>query len=381
MWLWAANMAARVGVLVIVGLFTFFSRWPGAGQGAAQIAVFAVGAIVLLGTGLAGRDAAQRRRLRVLPWAYALVIVSGSAVIVTRSGGNLLALAVVAAMSAGSDLDPVSGWAMTIAGAVSFELADLVSGFSLVPALEVPFLLGVGFLLGANRRYHRVQAEQAAALLAKSEALRDQDAMVATLDERTRIAREIHDVLAHSLGALGLHIQLARAVLTDQNDTGRVVELLDQAHRMATDGLAETRRAVHALRGDTLPLPEGLAELSADHQRRHGAPVSFAVTGEPRPLPPDARLAIARTAQEALVNTAKHAPSQPVEVRLDYSGPGTSLRVSNHVDGAGHAAAPFATADSGYGLAGLRERLLLLKGSLTAGRRGGDWVVEARVPQ
>jgi signal transduction histidine kinase len=378
--LWAANVAARVGVLVLVGLFTFLSRWPGPDEGAVQIAAFTVGAVILLATGLAGRDLARRRRLPLLPWAYGLVIVTASAGAVTRSGANLLALAGVAAISAGSDLDPVTAWTLTIAGGVSFEVAGLVRGVPLAAALEVPFLLLAALLLGANRRHHRVQAEQSAALLAKAEELRDEHALVATLDERTRIAREIHDVLAHSLGALGLHIQLARAVLTDQDDPERVVELLDQAHRMATDGLAETRRAVHALRGDTLPLPEGLAELSADHERRHGAPVSFAVTGEPRPLPPDARLAIARTAQEALVNTAKHAPSQPVEIRLDYCGAGTSLRVSNHLDAARHAS-PFATVNGGYGLAGMRERLLLLDGTLTAGRCGSDWVVEARVPR
>ena len=126
-------------------------------------------------------------------------------------------------------------------------------------------------------------------------------------------------MLAHSLGALGVQIQVARAVLTDQNDVPRAVEVLDQAHRMAIDGLAETRRAVHALRGDTLPLPAGLAQLSADHQRQHGAPVTFEVSGEPRPLTPDAGLAMTRTAQEALVNTAKHAPHQPVGIRLDYA--------------------------------------------------------------
>ena len=147
-------------------------------------------------------------------------------------------------------------------------------------------------LLGRNRRSARVQAEQAAALLAKAEQLQDEHARVATLDERARIALEIHDVLAHSLGALGVQIQVARAVLTDQNDVPRAVEVLDQAHRMAIDGLAETRRAVHALRGDTLPLPAGLARLSADHQQQHGAPVTFEVSGEPRPLTPDAGLAM-----------------------------------------------------------------------------------------
>jgi signal transduction histidine kinase len=178
----------------------------------------------------------------------------------------------------------------------------------------------------------------------------------------------------------------------------RAVEVLDQAHRMAIDGLAETRRAVHALRGDTLPLPAGLAQLSADHQRQHGAPVTFEVSGEPRPLTPDAGLAITRTAQEALVNTAKHAPHQPVGIRLDYAAADTSLRVTNQLSMDDHAAVTRttgsratgrpATGDTGlatvngrYGLAGMRERLLLLDGTLSAGRCGGTWVVEARVPQ
>jgi signal transduction histidine kinase len=190
-------------------------------------------------------------------------------------------------------------------------------------------------------------------------------------------------VLAHSLGALGLQIQVARAVLTDSGDVPQAVELLDQARRMASDGLRETRRAVHALRGDIRPLTQGLAELSASHQRQHGTPVRFEVSGEPRLLPPDVGLAITRAAQEALVNTAKHAPSQPIDIQLDYTGPGTRLVVTNQLaENADSDDSPaLATVNGGYGLAGMRERLLLLDGALSAGRKGSDWVVEATVPQ
>jgi signal transduction histidine kinase len=220
-------------------------------------------------------------------------------------------------------------------------------------------------------------------LLAKADQLREEQAKVAALDERARIAREIHDVLAHSLGALGLHLQAAQAVLTRQHDEAQAVELLGQARRLATDGLNETRRAVHALRGETRPLPDGLAELSADHQRRHGARVTFEVNGEPRPLPPEAGLALTRTAQEALVNAAKHAPHQPVGIRLDYAGAHTSLAVTNHLgeDAAGGHGPGLATVNGGYGLAGMRERLLLVDGTLSAGQNGSDWVVMAKVPR
>jgi signal transduction histidine kinase len=140
---------------------------------------------------------------------------------------------------------------------------------------------------------------------------------------------------------------------------------------------------VHALRGETRPLPDGLAELSADHQRRHSAQVSFQVSGEPRPLPLDAGLALTRIAQEALVNTAKHAPHRPVDIRLDYTDVHTSLAVTSHLaeHGPGEHKPELATVNGGYGLAGMRERLLLVDGTLSAGRKGGDWVVLARVPR
>jgi signal transduction histidine kinase len=148
-------------------------------------------------------------------------------------------------------------------------------------------------------------------------------------------------------------------------------------------GLNETRRAVHALRGETRPLTDGLAELSREHQRRHGARVTFEVSGEPRPLPPDAGLALTRTAQEALVNTAKHAPHQPVDIRLEYADAHTSLAVTNQLgkEADGDHGPELVTVDGGYGLAGMRERILLADGTLTAGRNGSDWTVVARIPR
>jgi signal transduction histidine kinase len=111
--------------------------------------------------------------------------------------------------------------------------------------------------------------------------------------------------------------------------------------------------------------------------------VTFEVSGEPRPLPPDAGLALTRTAQEALVNTAKHAPHQLVDIRLDYADAHTSLAVTNRLgdDAPGDDESGLATVNGGYGLAGMRERLLLAGGTLSAGRRGSDWAVLARIPQ
>jgi len=379
-----ANIAARLAILALVGLVTFTSSWPAhtphrEAQAALQVTAYIIAALLM--AAWAAMEFVPKLKPACVPWILGgIALVSGAAA-ATKTGGNFVALGFVAAISAGSADDLAVGWIVVGLGALGFEAPALIGGVSIWELVPPGTLLG-GLLLGRTRRDHRLRADQNAALLGKAEQLREEQATVATLDERARIAREIHDVLAHSLGALALNVQAARAVLTDQHDEARAVEILDQAQRMATDGLSETRRAVHALRGETQPLPEGLAELGAAHQRRHGARVTFEVTGAPRPLPPDAGLAITRTAQEALVNTAKHAPHQPVQIRLDYAESCTSLKVVNHLaeNGRGDDGG-LATVNGRYGLTGLRERLLLLDGTLSAGRSGSDWVVLAEVPR
>ncbi len=268
---------------------------------------------------------------------------------------------------------------------VGVEVGALVTGASATSALGFPLLLIVAFVSGRNRAAYRRQAEQSAALVTQMEQLRAEQRRAAVLDERTRIAREIHDVLAHSIGALGIQLQAVRAVLAEQGDTGRALSLLDQAQRMAKDGLAETRRAVHALRADTAGLDEQLAALVDTHRSRHHASVSFGIGGQPRPLPPEATIALIRTAQEALVNAAKHAPSQPVDIDLEYGEYGALMIISNPLP-SGNPGIPgpgpaFSTVNAGYGLRGMRERLLLINGSLTAAAGNGRWTVTAQVPR
>jgi signal transduction histidine kinase len=378
-----ANLAVRAGLLVIVAFITFRHPWPGAWHGAVVIAAVTAATVQLVLWAPADFNVSTRLRYAfLLPYALAAVTVTCSMAAATPTGGELEVQAVLAALMAGSETTLAAGLSVAGAGILACELMGLL-GASDIATLEHPVILVIAWMVGYNLRARQVQAEESAALLAKAEQLREEQAKVATLDERARIAREIHDVLAHSLGALGLHIQAAQSVLTKQHDEERALELLGQARRLATDGLNETRRAVHALRGETRPLPDGLAELSADHQRRHSAQVSFQVSGEPRPLPLDAGLALTRIAQEALVNTAKHAPHRPVDIRLDYADVHTSLAVTSHLaeHDPGDHEPELATVNGGYGLAGMRERLLLVDGTLSAGRKGGDWVVLARVPR
>ena len=379
-----ANLAVRAALLVIVAFITFKHPWPGAWKGAVAVAAVTAATVQLVLWARADLGVSARLRYAfLLPYALVAVTVTCDVAAAGPIGGELMVLAVLAALMAGSDTSLAAGLVVVGAGILACEVMGLFFGATVTTTLEHPAILPIAWMVGYNLRARQVQVEQSAALLAKADQLREEQAKVAALDERARIAREIHDVLAHSLGALGLHIQAAQAVLTRQHDEVQAVELLGQARRLAADGLNETRRAVHALRGETRPLPDGLAELSADHQRRHGARVTFEVSGEPRPLPPDAALALTRTTQEALVNAAKHAPHQPVGIRLDYAGAQTSLAVTNHLseDALGGHGPGLATVNGGYGLAGMRERLLLVKGTLSAGQNGSDWVVMAKVPR
>ena len=347
-----------------------------------------VTAFCLLGVGLAAwgllelNPAAARARSRGLPLALGLIaLVCGFAASASSNGDGLIAYAGVAVMAAGNTTSLLAALSVGLTGILGIEIGGVVFGQGFGTLLGLPLLMVVALLTGRNWRAYRLQAEQSATLLAQYERLREEQSRADVLVERTRIAREIHDVLAHSLGALGIQIQAAKAVLVDHGDLDRAVEVLTTAQRMAADGLVETRRAVHALRVDTLPLGEELARAVDTHGRRYGVAAGFDSGGAPRPLPPDATVALLRTAQEALINAAKHAGGRPVSVRLDYGPDAVSLTVVNDL-AEGPTARPAGPGgvNGGYGLTGMHERLLLIHGTLTAGPQDGRWTVTARLP-
>ena len=329
--------------------------------------------------------AARARLAGLLPFAWAAMAVTCGLATLTSSGGPFSLLSAMAAAFAGDAFSLAVAATVTGAGALAIVTAGLAFGVPTWQVFFYPLTLVLGLLFGRLERGYRLQAEQSAALLANAEQLREEQNRSATLDERSRIAREIHDLLAHSLGALSVQLQAAQAVLTDQRDIDQAIELIGQARRTTTEGLIETRQAVHALHTGMLPLPEVLASLGSDHQRRYGTGVRFEVAGVPRALSADAGLALTRTAQESLVNTAKHAPHQPVRIRLDYREGDTALTVVSPLAGGADGQPELETVNGGYGLAGMRERLLLIDGSLHAGPDGGPnggyWVVVAQVPQ
>ncbi len=368
----------RFTAFALIGILALIDPPHSPAQRAVQIAAFSVVGVALLACLLV--EGFPRYRTWGLPIALGVMAAAAGVASLTSGGGqSLVAFAGVAAITAGTDTELPTAIAVGVAGILPIWIAGPIIGVTFGTLAGYPLLIVACLSFGRNRRAYRVQAEQAAALLEQYERVRAEQRRADRLDERARIAREIHDVLAHSLGALGIQIQAAKAMLTDHRDVDRAVETLATAQRMAADGLTETRRAVHALRVDTLPLGEELAGVVETHRQRYRVPVIFETSGTTRALPPDASLALLRIAQEALVNAAKHAPGQQVAVRLDYGHAGVRLSVVNHLNGAG---APVRKPGStgGYGLTGMRERLRLLNGTLLAGQRDDEWAVTAELP-
>ena len=376
---------ARTGGLVFVGVLTFLHPPDVPGGPTTQLIAFialCVGEFVWM-LGEAGKlpDSAPAHL-----WpASGMLIVAAACLGATAAGGGVFVIvfAMLGLMAAATEMNTTTVLAMAALGVLVTEIGGIAFDESIGTYIGFPLLLAVGLLFGRSRADYRIRAEQASVLLEQQKQLQAEQRRADVLDERARLAREIHDVLAHSLGALGIQIQMARAMITDLGDTDAALDALSAAQRMASEGLVETRRAVHALRVDTLPLHEELTRAAAEHAERLRVLVRCDIEGEPQHVPPDATIALLRTAQESLVNAAKHAPGTEVELHLLYSADHVRLAIANELHPAGDAesgAPRLQTIDGGYGLTGMRERLKLLRGTLEAGPVGNRWIVTADLP-
>jgi signal transduction histidine kinase len=263
---------------------------------------------------------------------------------------------------------------------VAFALASQAVGIVAAGDGESGRLIGLvagtlpWFFVLRLMRELRGRQIQAEALVQELRESREAEAEAAALGERARVARDMHDVLAHSLSALALQLEAARLLARDRGSDAEVVGAIETAHRLAAGGLDEARRSIAALRGDALPGPDGLAALV----EAFGERASLSVTGTPRDLESEARIAIYRTAQEALTNVRRHSAADRVEVALRYAENGTTLTVSDHGPGA-----PVVVGDrsgGGYGLTGMRERAELLGGRLSAAPTDDGFHVELWLP-
>ena len=282
-----------------------------------------------------------------------------------------------------------------ICGLVVFaavNLAFLLSGQAHSLASLAGEDVGVAFIfaVGAFTRANRISHDQAKAAQARAEELLEQlrasqlaQAQAAAVTERARLAREIHDILAHALSGLVLSLdtmELLGRQGAGQETMTKMGEQVARAQRIARDGLADTRRAIAALRGEELPGPALLDQLVQETLAATGIKAVLAVTGQPRPLPPEIGLAVYRTAQEALVNTAKYAgPGARAELSLRYGTEEIELAVQDERTDA-RPPGPAGLTFGGYGLTGMRERAELLGGKLTAGPTETGFGVCLRLP-
>jgi signal transduction histidine kinase len=244
----------------------------------------------------------------------------------------------------------------------------------------VPLLFGIAWLAGFALNARAEQADAAEARAAQAERERETAARIAVAEERTRIARELHDIVAHAVSVMVLQVGAVRHKLPDElGDESDALRGVEGAGRTA---LAEMRRLLAAMRDDgddleLVPQPglDSVGTLVADVERA-GLPVTLHVEGEAAPLPRAVELSAYRIVQEALTNALKHAHANRADVTLRY-GP-DELRIEIRDDGTGGVGA---SNGQGYGLVGVRERVKIYGGTMTAGTApDGGFVLDARLP-
>lgn len=366
--------AQIVCVLVALGLRD--ALWP-VGWSYVAIVLTAASGVVQLGMG------------RWLPWY--LDVLGGFAAV-----GVLLAVPVTSHHLAAMDAAPVLLMFLTAettardgvrqgtaVGLLSVVVLSIGSATSVVTGLPLQLLtVLLGFVMGAMLLW------QARALAAERDA-REQAWRQATLAERQRIAREIHDLVAHSLSVTLLHLTGARHALRDVREAGDRAELdrtadevdaaLGDAERIGREAMADIRRTVSTLAegpSPVAPLPGGrsIGEL-VEQLRGAGLAIEYDEVGDASRLTERTGLSLFRIAQESLSNAIKHAPGAPVTMRLEAAGHEVRLTVRNPLpDGRRR------TDGHGSGLAGMQARADELGAVLTVGPADGSWVVDARVP-
>ena len=249
----------------------------------------------------------------------------------------------------------------------------------IVVNLSLAFSWALGEFVGARRAYH-AELEQRLRLL---ETERDHQARIAVAEERARIARELHDVVAHAVSVMVVQADGAAYAVRPQPELAeRAVKTIASTGR---DALTELRRLLGVLRsedtgGERTPQPgtQSLSEL-AGRVRAVGLPVQLDIVGNVDDLPAGVGLGIYRIVQEALTNSLKHAgPGTSATVRVERAGDRVELSI---VDNGRRSSRSLVGVSGGNGLIGMRERALVFGGTLDAGpRSGGGWQVTASLP-
>jgi signal transduction histidine kinase len=244
-----------------------------------------------------------------------------------------------------------------------------------------PLLFVIGWLAGFAMRERDEQAQAAELRAGQAEREREAAARIAVAEERTRIARELHDIVAHAVSVMVLQVGAVRHRMPEARAEDR--EALQDVERTGRMALAEMRRLLGAMRDDgedpaRVPQP-GLRDLDGlvDGVERAGLPVRLRIDGEPYPLPDALDVSAYRIVQEALTNALKHAQASEAEVVVGYGSDALQIDVRDN----GHGALATNGDGQGHGLVGIRERVKIYGGEMTAGTAsGGGFVLSTRLP-
>lgn len=338
------------------------------------VRVYASAIAVGMGVLLALRT---RMPLALLVLLVAQGVVQGlAATALPAQFGDLEAFGFVFLLSIYTAAAHTSGRRARIAAALTISMGAWVAATdpeSLNVAAVVFFALltGAPWVAGRIVRRRRVNEERLEREKVQAEA--------AIVEERSRIARELHDVVAHAISVIVLQARGGRKLLDSEPAEARVA--LDAIERTASQALAEMRRMLELLReGDEqlalAPQPSlSQLDLLAERVRAAGLPVEVQVRGEPVGLPPGVDLSAYRIVQEALTNALKHAGPAKTRVIVDYEPGELVLEIADDGTGEGNGAG------TGHGLAGIRERVSLFGGDVEAGPRSeGGYAVRVRLP-
>lgn len=269
------------------------------------------------------------------------------------------------------------GWILV--GVISLQAGLPGVRMQVAPSLELLLVGTVALLGGLATRQRQAQARLIQERAWRLERERDLASQIAVADERTRIARDLHDVVAHSVSLIVVQAGAARMV---RGQPPRAVAALRQVEASGRQALEELRHLVGLLgsqeESDLAPQP-GLAQLEklAATVSSAGLPVQLRITGSRRELPPGLDLTAYRIIQEALTNTLKHAPGASADVHVDFSNGELAVEVLD----TGGQTEPINAPQGGHGLTGMRERVAVYRGHLEAGPRSeGGFMVRARLP-
>ncbi len=291
----------------------------------------------------------------------------------------------VAVVAAGARIELARAAPVVLVGTLAVAVSDLLYNGSALGLLAYALGFAAVLLAASNARERVARAEQAELLLAQTQRSHEEQLRAARLEESTRIAREIHDVLAHTLAGLTIQLEATGSLLEHGADRDSVLARVQRAHELAREGLQETRRAVGALRGDSVSAPAGIEALVAEYRASADGTAELKIEGDPARLSGQTGQTVVRVVQEALTNVRKHAPGAEVSVAV-HAGAEPDDEVVLIVEDRPASTQPpprrdgLAASGGGYGLQGMRERAQLLGGTLAAGSVEGGWRVELRLP-